>query len=119
MNVIQVRFDAIALHFMNGSQQLRKVPLDAAFLAELGTRWTKVRPLDASTADLRLDFFPIFREFRFGEHDMTPSRTMFQSFPVITIAMSISNRRAMCWKPAGARLPDNRARLRLGTQIGT
>jgi hypothetical protein len=73
MNAVQVWLDTVALHFMNRSQELRQMPLNAALFAEWGAGRTEVRPLDAPAADLRLDFFPIFRKFRFGEHDSTPS----------------------------------------------
>jgi hypothetical protein len=73
MNVVEVWLDAVALHFMNRSQELRQMHLNPAFFTELGAGRTEVRPLDAPAADALLDLFSIFREFGFGEHDTTPS----------------------------------------------
>jgi hypothetical protein len=71
--VLQVRPNPVAPHFMDRIDDLGQVHFDATLFALWSAGWTVGGSFDTTVADLRADLVHVFREFRFGDHDLAPS----------------------------------------------
>jgi hypothetical protein len=76
VNVVEIRFDVEAIHFVDRLQVSRQVHLDGALLAQRGTRRAARRFFAASAANVFSDFIQVFLGFCFGVHDQPPSGTL-------------------------------------------